>query len=377
MALQQAEMHDIGQAVQSITKAIQSNPTHLPSWHLLTLIISCPNQGDYKQALKTCEMGLQQASQAAGYADIIDNYNGTGHDEAEQHLTFQLTRTLLLYALHGPESALESSETLFGLYGKIAIPELSLSTNSQQDRLVGGAHNQMIVSGSLGNLGDLSIEKRRGRSASNVSHHLTAFSSSDLSSHLGSRSHENVTTSTSNTITAGRARSASNLTVNPSPLGPGGGAQTSGGLLAVPGEAPVVQQQQHHHHHVHGLHLFGSRSTSNRSKAAIDTSPITPVSGSGSNQSLQSFPYGGKCTQIIKSQFILLTHILHRLEEHCRCLSHITSKYYPFHHEPTLYFTTHRDTQQTEYTYRTTQTKIRSHSFRPLVTHCSYVYRTW
>lgn len=277
LALQHAEMRNIGQAVQMITKAIQADPSNLPSWHLLTLIISCPAHGDYKQALKTCELGLQQIK-AVDYGDIFGDYNGSDYDEAEQHLMFQLTRTSLLNALHGPESALESSETLFASYGKIAIPETSLSTNSQ-DRLLpyGGAHHGMIISGSLGNLSELQIaaEKRRGRSGStSMSQHNypTASSSADLlASRLGSRSHESVhnnhSKSTKTNHTVNRARSASNLAA-PSPLGPGGVQQQHGNLLTVPdANGPAPQPQQHHHHHIHGLHLFGSRSTGSKQRA--------------------------------------------------------------------------------------------------------------
>lgn len=311
LALQQADMHDIRQAVQSATKAIQSNPTNLPLWHLLTLIVSCPIHGDYKQALKTCEMGLQQAA-PGGYADIIDDYNGSGHDEAEQHLMFQMTRTLLLYAIHGPEAALESSEHLFLSYGKIAIPEASLSTNSQDLLSYGGAHNGMIISGSLGNLSELQIaaeNRRRGRSASNsmVHHHSIASSSTDLSSqqHLGSRSHDNVNTASSNSLTVGRARSASNLASNPSPLGPGGNNQHANvSLLSVP-DGSEAKPAAHHHHHIHGLHLFGSRSTSNRNKALENSAyPNNSINGSTSIQTLSS-PYGN----IIIQSFLLSANI--------------------------------------------------------------------
>lgn len=288
LALQHAEMRNIGQAVQIITKAIQTDPSNLPSWHLLTLIISCPAHGDYKQALKTCEIGLQQVD-AVGYGDIFGDLNGSGYDEAEQHLMFQLTRTSLLNALHGPESALESSETLFASYGKIAIPEPSLSTNSQDRLPYGGAHHGMIISGSLGNLSELQIaaeNRRRGRSGSTSmsQQYPTASSSTDLASRLGSRSHESVHNSKSQSShTVNRTRSASNL-AGPSPLGPGG-VQQHGNLLTVPdSNDPKPAPPQHHHHHIHGLHLFGSRSTGSKLKA---------IEGNTSVQSLSTnTPYG-------------------------------------------------------------------------------------
>ncbi|KAI8085700.1 hypothetical protein BDF21DRAFT_437777 [Thamnidium elegans] len=254
LALQQADMHDIGQAVQSITKAIQAQPSNVPSWHLLTLIISCPVHGDYRQALKTCEMGLQQAIDE-GCPDIIEDSNGSGYDEAEQHMMFQMTRVLLLNALYGPEEALEFSKTLFGSFGKIAIPEASFSTSSLENLSYGGAHNGMVISGSL-----------------------------ELASQMGSRSHDSVNVTTSKSTTIGRARSASNLAANPSPLGPGYNPATNAGLLAVPDTADA---KPHHHHHLHGLHLFGSRSSSNRTKA-IENNAV--INGNTSIQSLNT-PY--------------------------------------------------------------------------------------
>ncbi|KAG0797788.1 hypothetical protein G6F22_004619 [Rhizopus arrhizus] len=176
LALQQAEMHDIGQAIQSITRALQVNSSHLPSWHLLTLIVSCPVQGDFKQALKTCEIGLQQI-------ELKDD-----HDESEQFMLFQMTRTWLLYALNGPESALTSSEILFSSFGKIAvIPEASQS----------GCHD-MVLSGSFGNLSELQGQRRNNN---------RERSSSSASKENSSKSNE----LTAPSLRTGRARSASNL----------------------------------------------------------------------------------------------------------------------------------------------------------------------
>ncbi|KAF1801193.1 hypothetical protein FB192DRAFT_1384584 [Mucor lusitanicus] len=291
LALQQADMHDIGQAVQSISIAIQRNPTHITLWHLLTLLISCPAQGDYRQALKTCEMGLQQAPES-----MDDDYV-----DAEQHMMYQMTRTMLLHALHGPEAALESSETLFASYRKVAMPDISVST--QSDATYGGAHHGMIISGSLGNLSELQTA-RRGRSASSsMVHHPSSadITTSTSTGHLGSRSHDNVhaTGSDTRSLTAGRARSASNLAANPSPLGPGA---TGNQLLTVPDEDGRPQPHHHHHHHphIHGLHIFGSRGSSSRSKLPHDNSIYSTASapmasrGNISNQSLPTSPYDVK-----------------------------------------------------------------------------------
>jgi hypothetical protein len=285
LALQQAEMHDVGQAFQSITKALQINSSHLPSWHLFTLVVSCPGQGDFKQALKTCQVGLQQ-SDMGEFSDNQTNqsgYNGAiktwGHDESEYHILFQMTRTLLLFALNGPESALESSETLFTSYGRIAVPENMLSSSEQDQLSYGGAHNGMVISGSLGNLNELQTaaesRHRRGRSGS----HGTDISGS----YLGSRSHENVTKEGGgHTLVLGRARSASNLSSRVTPLS--NPSQT----LTVPGQ----EEKHHHHHHLHGIHLFSSRSSS-RLKSSDAQSLQLPQESQNSSQSLTTGPYGG------------------------------------------------------------------------------------
>lgn len=360
LALQQADMHDIRQAVVSVTKAIQMNPTYLPCWHLLTLIVSCPVHGDYKQALKTCEMGLQQAA----LDNTIDpeDQNGNGHEEAEHHLMFQMTRTSLLYAIHGPEAALESSEQLFLEYGKIAIPEASFSNGSQDRLSYGGAHNGMIISGSLGNLSELQIaaeNRRRGRSASNSmvhQHYPVASSSTDLSSQLlGSRSHDNVNMASGHSLTVGRARSASNLAI-PSPLGPGGTAQANTSLLSVPdGSTDTSKREGHHHHHIHGLHLFGSRSTSHRNKALENGGyPSAAVNGNTSAHTIAS-PYG---KLLKKERKGYIDSYNRRFKKSCRKLSCITSEHDTFIDEHTIDFAAVCYTHEAQYTYSTTQAAV-------------------
>lgn len=198
-------MRNIGQAVHSITQAIQRNQRHISLWHLLTLLITCPTQGDFNQALHTCEIGLQQLPHIMDDNALL--LTNEEYEKASQQLLYQITRMLLLGMTQGPESALASSETLFAAFRKIAIPE----DNSPEH----GAHDAMIISGSLGNLQEI---RRRGKSVSS-----------------------SLVPEENRTLVPGRARSTSNLAATAS-------------LLTVPGE-------EHHHHH-HHLHLFGSKSKS-------------------------------------------------------------------------------------------------------------------
>ncbi|KAI8348866.1 hypothetical protein BD560DRAFT_237956 [Blakeslea trispora] len=238
LALQQAEMRDIGQAIQSISQSLQHHPKCTASWHLLTLLVSCPIQNDDKQALKMCEMGLEQIA----LADV-------GFDEAENHMLLQMSRTLLLERTSGSEVALESLEALFGFYRKLAVPEVSVSTTSSDNF----AHHGMITSGSFGNLSELPIateQRKRGRSASN----------STVMSHLPSSSAE---------------------------LG-----NNTSQLLTIPdnGSANNSQQPSHHHHLPHSLNLFGSRSTSLR-KSYL---PEGNSSAAKSNMTVPTSPYDTK-----------------------------------------------------------------------------------
>ncbi|KAI8975947.1 hypothetical protein BDB01DRAFT_844608 [Pilobolus umbonatus] len=240
LGLQQAEMHDINQAVQYVTQVLQIIPNHLPSWHLLTLLISCSSQGDYRQAMRTCDMGFQQIESLIDNTPDLNLHTSPLYEEAEQQLIFQITRTLLLCAYKGPDLALQFSKTVFTSYGKISIPHDSTE--------VDGAHNNMIISGSLGNLDELQMaaaqQRRRGR---NISH---------------SKSYENMlSVQTTQSLNIGRARSSSNLAAR---------AMNTGSLLTVPNEAEAKHQ--------HSLHLFSSRSLGYRLKTPGE--PNSPINGS-------------------------------------------------------------------------------------------------
>ncbi|KAI8374556.1 uncharacterized protein BYT42DRAFT_594592 [Radiomyces spectabilis] len=271
MALQQADMRDIRQAVQSITKALQANPTHVPSWHLLTLACSCPIQNDFQQALKTCEMGLQ-------YRNGLDNkINGT-HDECEQQILLQMTHTMLLDAVEGPDAALELQEALFTTYAKISNNDTSTSTTNSVQDSYHQAQNGMVISGSLGNLSEVQLaeQKRRGRSASSS---VVGSERTDQLAMPASRSHDNVH---GNSTLASRAHSVSSF------QGP-----EAGNKLAVPSEPAV-----HKHHH---LHLFGSRSSSRRMKKDDAASEKESVHKNASTGTLSPNVYENRVYQSLNN----------------------------------------------------------------------------
>ncbi|KAI8076712.1 uncharacterized protein B0P05DRAFT_545559 [Gilbertella persicaria] len=167
IALQLAEMRDIIQAIQMITQSIQYNPQHLPSWHLLALLCTCPIKNSQAQALKTCEMGLLQASELPedGWVDY--------GDDIEQQIKLQMTQTLLIERIHGAEAALTSQEGLFQTFGKIVVPELIPDSSNMLHEAISNGNTRygMVLSGSLGNMSEQGSEQKttRGRSASSAS----------------------------------------------------------------------------------------------------------------------------------------------------------------------------------------------------------------
>ncbi|KAG0194864.1 hypothetical protein DFQ28_002939 [Apophysomyces sp. BC1034] len=266
LALQQADMRDIGQALQSITRALQANPSHLPSWHLLTLVCSCPAQNDIRQALKTCEMGLQEVR--GEVSDSQTNYSGygskqsIGNEEAEQQILLQITQTMLLDAIHGPDAALQSQEGLFASYGRLAVPDASTSTTNTVGETVHGEamKNGMIISGSFGNLSELQLaeQRRRGRSASSSA---MGSERTDQTPMSASRSHDNVHNTASTSILADKAARSlasvnGNGTLSERAATP---AMTMSGASEKI-ETPVAPKQHH------GLHLFSSRSSNRRAR---------------------------------------------------------------------------------------------------------------
>ncbi|KAI7902144.1 uncharacterized protein BX663DRAFT_511869 [Cokeromyces recurvatus] len=321
LALQQAEMHDINQAVQSITNAIQTNPSQILLWHLLTLLVSCPCQGDYQKALKTCNVGLEQFNLAG--LDGESAFYGENYDTAEQYVMYQLTKTLLLAALYGPDSALLSSENLLVYFRMIAAPDPSTSSPS----VYGGAHNDMVISGSLGNLSELQIvvnQKNRRQSISSSliatqqqqqhyhhHHHISKINnmmSSVSTSRVGSSSHDNIlTTYTNKTLVAGRARSASNLGSNNNSIISNNNNNNNSQLLTVPGSNNEVKK--HHHHHLHSLNPFGSKSTRNKSILPQQTNYIySQNAGIGDNFSIQSLPISSYDTKSIGTNSVASLH---------------------------------------------------------------------
>ncbi|KAI8097685.1 uncharacterized protein BX664DRAFT_84715 [Halteromyces radiatus] len=129
LAVQQAQMRDIGSAVTSITHSIQLRSDHLPSWHLLALLSTSRQFHQLPKALQAVEAGLKACdlptfSPLSSGIPMI-SWNGEDNsrhhfDIAEAYLTTRMTQIQLLETLEGPETVLSYYSELFTLYAKLA-----------------------------------------------------------------------------------------------------------------------------------------------------------------------------------------------------------------------------------------------------------------
>lgn len=280
-ALFHATTRDIQSVIPLISKAIQLNPSYIPSWNLLSLACSCPIQDDNEHALQACDIGLREALE-------IDANPG-------QQLSLHITRVLLLEKMKGPQAALEAQEALFAMYSKVITTDISLPDPSVYN-------DEMVLSGSFNNLDDNSITTaatatpRRG---SETSMYLKV----DELQISASKSHDDIrgkakngrgTTTTATKTTTTRSRSASSFSSRH--LGSNG---HSAGFLTVPSSSEdaasvktsSTQNSRHHHHHHFPFHLHSSRSTGRRSNGESLPKSMLKV---GSNKVSQAPSIHGK-----------------------------------------------------------------------------------
>ncbi|KAF9101372.1 hypothetical protein BGX27_011502 [Mortierella sp. AM989] len=117
LALQLAEMREVPKAILAVKESLGINPSHIPSWHLLALLLS--SQKDYERALNICAVGLRESEWDN---PLTDGFSASQID-GEDYLAFRVTQTVLYDQVNGPESALELQEALFGLYNKVFAAE--------------------------------------------------------------------------------------------------------------------------------------------------------------------------------------------------------------------------------------------------------------
>ncbi|KAF8955973.1 hypothetical protein BGZ46_002504 [Entomortierella lignicola] len=117
LALQLAEMRETSKAVIAVKQSLSLDSSHIPSWHLLSLLLS--SQKDYERAANIASVGLKESEWDLSQTD--------GHSasqlDGEDYLSFRITQAALHDQIHGPEAALEPQEALFVLYTKVFAAE--------------------------------------------------------------------------------------------------------------------------------------------------------------------------------------------------------------------------------------------------------------
>jgi tetratricopeptide (TPR) repeat protein len=127
LALQQAEMRDVSKAIVSVKQSLGLNSAHIPSWHLLVLLLSA--QKDYERALSICAVGLKESDWDLPQTDGFSASQLDGED----YLALRITQAALIEQINGAEAALEPQEALFVLYTKVFAAEPSSLGESLYD----------------------------------------------------------------------------------------------------------------------------------------------------------------------------------------------------------------------------------------------------
>ncbi|KAK5799043.1 hypothetical protein F5H01DRAFT_115541 [Linnemannia elongata] len=242
LALQYAEMREIAKAILTVKQSIGLNSSHIPSWHLLALLLS--SQKDYERALGICAVGLKESEWDLAQTDGFSASQLDGED----YLALRVTQAILQDQVHGPEAGLEHEEALFSLYTRVFAPEPSSMGESLYDiqnvQRRDQSDNNVIVNVSPSVVVNGGTTTGRPRSGSILSSRSRNGGGSDVGSIIGA--------SNSNTLEVPKANYASSITSSigsspnkhrkiPPPAAAAGANQASLGrsLLSLP---PPVQR---------------------------------------------------------------------------------------------------------------------------------------
>jgi tetratricopeptide (TPR) repeat protein len=108
LALQYARQRSIEKAISALSKALQIDKTHIPSIHLLTLVLT--SLDDYEKALQTC------------HTIKFDHIDNLRLDDAIALMELQLTYLRIVEVVSGRELALEVQKGVFKLYNRLFGP---------------------------------------------------------------------------------------------------------------------------------------------------------------------------------------------------------------------------------------------------------------
>ncbi|KAG0320016.1 hypothetical protein BG000_003718, partial [Podila horticola] len=127
LALQLAEMRETSRAIASVKQSLALHTAHIPSWHLLALLLSAKK--DFTRALDICAVGLKESQWDLPQTDLFS----AAQVDGDEYLALRITQVLLLDRVHGPEAALEPQEALFALYTKVFAPDPSTLDDGLDD----------------------------------------------------------------------------------------------------------------------------------------------------------------------------------------------------------------------------------------------------
>ncbi|KAI8597727.1 hypothetical protein EDD21DRAFT_310413 [Dissophora ornata] len=128
LAVQLAEMREIPKAVLAVKQSLSIHPSHVPSWHLLALLLS--SQKDYERAFSICAVGLKESEWDVAQTD---SYTTASLLDGEDYLALRITQAVLHDQVYGPTAALEPQEALFSLYTKVFTSDPSSTSDSLYD----------------------------------------------------------------------------------------------------------------------------------------------------------------------------------------------------------------------------------------------------
>ncbi|KAI9319345.1 hypothetical protein BX666DRAFT_1460783 [Dichotomocladium elegans] len=129
LAVQQAQMRNIEQAIRSISQSLKIEPTHLPSWNLLVLLYSCQHQ--FHKTLETIRAYQDNYYDAAmphnvpyglpAFSLFDNNKDGQYYfDKAEAYVRLRMFQLLILQQTEGPIAASKLYSDLFAIYHTFA-----------------------------------------------------------------------------------------------------------------------------------------------------------------------------------------------------------------------------------------------------------------
>ncbi|KAJ3345770.1 Dual specificity protein phosphatase cdc14a [Entophlyctis luteolus] len=118
------EMGEIGDAVSCVQESLTLNSQHVPSWHLLALLLTSLRQ--FAEAIVVCDAGWKEGvdiaivnNNVAGDDVSTINWSNLSQGAKEDLFNLRLTQVAIIGKMTGPAAALESLHPLFVLFSRM------------------------------------------------------------------------------------------------------------------------------------------------------------------------------------------------------------------------------------------------------------------